>query len=91
MNQAQLIDRLAKKEKLSNAQAKEMVQLVVSAIQEALLKGESVRTTLGTFSVAKRAARVGVNPKTGEKLKIKAGKAVRFKVSKTIKDKLNKR
>jgi len=91
MNQAQLVGRLAKKQKLAASRAKEMVQLVLSTIQDTLLKGESVRTTLGTFTVAKRAARNGVNPKTGESLAIKASKAVRFKASKTVKDKLNKR
>jgi len=91
MNQAQLVGRLAKKQKLAASRAKEMVQLVLSTIQDTLLKGESVRTTLGTFTVAKRAARNGVNPKTGERLAIRASKAVRFKASKTVKDKLNKR
>lgn len=91
MNQAQLVGRLAKKEKLASSRAKEMVQLVLSTIQDSLLKGESVRTTLGTFTVAKRSARNGVNPKTGEKLAIKASKAVRFKASKTVKDRLNRR
>ena len=91
MNQAQLVGRLAKKQKLAASRAKEMVQLVLSTIQDTLLKGESVRTTLGTFTVAKRSDRNGVNPKTGERLTIKASKAVRFKASKTVKDKLNKR
>ena len=91
MNQAQLVGRLAKKQKLAASRAKEMVQLVLSTIQDTLLKGENVRTTLGTFSVAKRAARNGVNPKTGERLMIKASRGVRFKASKTVKDKLNRR
>jgi DNA-binding protein HU-beta len=91
MNQAQLIERVAKKFKVSNAQAKQAVQGVLSTIQDAILKGESVRTTLGTFNISKRGARTGVNPKTGQPLKIKASKGVRFKASKTVKDKLNKR
>lgn len=91
MNQAQLIERVAKKTKVSVAQARQAVQDVLSAIQESLVKSESVRTTLGTFTISKRAARVGINPKTGEKLQIKASKGIRFKPSKTIKSKLNKR
>lgn len=91
MNQAQLIERVAKKAKVSNAQAKQAVQDVLSAIQDTLVKSESVRTTLGTFTISKRAARMGINPKTGEKLQIKASKGIRFKPSKTVKVKLNKR
>jgi len=91
MNQAELIAQIGKKEKLSAREAKEAVQAVLAAIQAALIKGESVRTTLGTFSVAKRAARTGRNPQTGEAVKIKASKGVRFKVSRTVKTALNKR
>jgi DNA-binding protein HU-beta len=91
MNQADLISRVAKKTKVSNAQAKEAVQDVLSAVQEALIKGERVRTTLGTFTISKRGARMGINPKTGAKIEIKPSRGVRFKPSKTVKDKLNKR
>jgi len=91
MNQAELISRVAKKTKVSNAAAKQAVQDVLSAVQDALVKGEGVRTTLGTFSISKRGARMGVNPKTGEKIQIKPSRGVRFKASRTIKDKLNKR
>ncbi|HUC63621.1 MAG TPA: HU family DNA-binding protein [Alphaproteobacteria bacterium] len=91
MNQAELITRVAKKSKVSNAHAKQAVQDVLSAVQDALVKGEGVRTTLGTFSISKRGARMGVNPKTGEKIQIKASRGVRFKASRTVKAKLNKR
>jgi hypothetical protein len=40
-----------------------------------------VLTGVGTFTVAKKKARVGLDPRTGEKIKVKAGKTVRFKVS----------
>jgi DNA-binding protein HU-beta len=44
----------------------------------------------GTFDVAKRAAREGVNPQTRQKIKIRASKAPRFKAGKTLKDAVNK-
>ncbi|HLI13459.1 MAG TPA: HU family DNA-binding protein [Alphaproteobacteria bacterium] len=91
MNQAELIAHIAKKNKLSAREAKEAVQAVLAAIETSLVKGEAVRTTLGTFSVSKRAARTGRNPQTGEAVKIKASKGVRFKVSRTVKNQLNKR
>jgi len=43
----------------------------------------------GTFSVSKRAARLGRNPRTGAALKIKAAKGPRFKAGKGLKDALN--
>jgi DNA-binding protein HU-beta len=42
----------------------------------------------GTFKVVNRKARLGVNPKTGEKIKIKASKTVKFSVGKDLKSKL---
>ncbi len=91
MNQAELIAQIAKKNKLSARQAKDAVQAVLAAVETALVKGQSVRTTLGTFSISKRAARMGRNPQTGAPVQIKASKGVRFKVSRTIKGALNKR
>lgn len=91
MNQADLIAQVAKKEKLSAREAKEAVQAVLAGIEAALLKGQSVRTTLGTFNVSKRAARIGRNPQTGAPVNIKASKGVRFKVSRSVKGALNKR
>ena len=44
----------------------------------------------GTFKVANRKARIGVNPKTGEKIKIKASKSVKFSAGKDLKSKLGK-
>lgn len=45
----------------------------------------------GGFKVTKRAARAGRNPQTGEKIKIKASKSVRFRPAKALKDSLGKR
>lgn len=91
MNQAELIAQVAKKNKLSARQAKDAVQAVLGALESALVKGQPVRTTLGTFSISKRAARMGRNPQTGAPVQIKASKGVRFKASRTVKVALNKR
>jgi len=91
MNQAELIAHIAKKEKLSAREAKDALQAVLGALQVAIVKGGSVRTTLGTFSVSKRGARMGRNPRTGEAVSIKASKGVRFKASSALKGQLNKR
>lgn len=91
MNQRELIERATKKTGLTASATKSVVQAVLGEIGSALQKGDAVRTTLGTFSVSKRAAHTGRNPATGEVIKIKASKSVKFRASRTIKDKLNKR
>jgi DNA-binding protein HU-beta len=91
MKQADLIAAVAKKTGLTARDAKGAVQTIFGTIQSGLAKGDSVRTTLGTFSVSRRGARQGRNPRTGEPIKIKATKTVRFKASKPVKDKINKR
>ena len=48
--------------------------------------GEVSLNGFGKFTVVKKKARTGLNPATGEKIKIKATKAPKFKASKTLKD-----
>ena len=61
------------------------------AIVETLIGGGDVRiSNLGVFDTAARAAREGRNPATGATIKIAASKAVRFRVSKPLKDAVNK-
>jgi DNA-binding protein HU-beta len=63
----------------------------LQAVKKPLKKGDSVSLVgFGTFSVSKRAARLGPNPRTGAALKIKAAKVPRFKAGKGLKDALNK-
>ena len=65
---------------------------LTEAITGALKKGDKVTLIgFGTFDVAKRAARTGMNPRTKEKIKIKASKAPRFKAGKTLKAAVNKK
>lgn len=88
MNKAEFIDAVASKvaggsKKLTAA----YVNAAIETVENALKKGDEVKITgFGTFSVAKRAARNGRNPQTGESIKIKATKAPRFKAGKTLKE-----
>ncbi len=71
----------------SKKQALDCVNSVIDSITNALSKGQKVTITgFGTFSVSKRAARQGVNPRTGEKIKIAATKVPKFKAGKTLKE-----
>ncbi len=59
---------------------------VVAAIVKELKKnGRFTLPSFGTFIVRKTKARKGLNPRTGEQIKVKAGKTVRFKASPSLK------
>ncbi len=74
----------------SKKEAEAAVDAVVAAISASLKKGEPVVLRgLGTFSVAKRAARAGRNPQTGEAIKIAARTVPVFKPGKELKDAVN--
>jgi DNA-binding protein HU-beta len=66
--------------------AEDAVNAVVEAIKESVKSGKSVQLVgFGTFSIAARKARVGVNPRTGAKLNIPASKSVKFKAGAALK------
>jgi DNA-binding protein HU-beta len=71
----------------SKASAEKAVSAVLDGIIQGVKKDGNVQIIgFGTFSVVKRAARTGVNPKTKEKIKIPASNAVKFKVGSKLKD-----
>lgn len=71
----------------TKTQAKGVVEAVFDTIAKALGRGEEVAVAgFGTFKVAKRAARMGVNPKTGEKIQIAASTKPKFRAAKALKD-----
>jgi nucleoid DNA-binding protein len=80
MNKTELIDIVAAKANTSKAATGDIIAAALSAITEAIAKGESVQFIgFGTFSVQQREARTGRNPRTGKEMKIAAKKVVRFK------------
>jgi DNA-binding protein HU-beta len=63
------------------------VEIFLSMIKKALKKGDKIfLSSFGTFSVAKRKARKGRNPKTGEAIKIAARVIPKFKPAKAFKE-----
>ncbi len=71
----------------SKKQATECLNGLIDAITNALSKGQKITITgFGTFSTSKRAARQGVNPRTGEKIKIAATTVPKFKAGKSLKE-----
>ena len=90
MNKADLVNAVAAKAELSKKDAEAAVAAVTGAITDALAAGDKVSLVgFGTFEVRARAARQGQNPRTGEKIKIKATKAPAFKAGKALKDAVN--
>jgi DNA-binding protein HU-beta len=90
MNKSELIDAIANSANLSKADAGRALDGLVAAVTKALKKGDTVSLVgFGTFSVRKRAARTGRNPRTGETIKIKASKNPAFKAGKALKDAVN--
>lgn len=91
MNKSELINSVASSSGLSKAEASNAVDCVMEAISISLAAGEDVRMTgFGTFSTASRAASVGRNPSTGEKIQIAASTRPKFKAGKSLKDAVNK-
>jgi len=69
------------------SQAKQLVEAVFDTIVKTMGRGEDIAITgFGTFRVAKRAARMGVNPKTGEKIQIAASTKPKFRAGKVLKE-----
>jgi len=86
MNKADLIVEVAQVT-CTKKEASMAVDTILDVITKALKKGLKVTLpSFGTFSVVKRAARKGRNPRTGEALKIKASKAPKFAAGKGLKN-----
>lgn len=91
MNKSELVDAMAKKAGLSKKDTEAVLNAFTEIVTDALKKDDKISLIgFGTFEVSKRAAREGKNPQTGEKIKIKASKATKFKAGKALKDAVNK-
>jgi DNA-binding protein HU-beta len=87
MTKAELIDKVASGAGLSKADAGRALDATLDSIKMGLKKGQKITLVgFGTFSVAKRKARKGRNPRTGEEIKISATKTPKFTAGKVLKD-----
>ena len=91
MNKAELIDKIATDTGLSKVNAKRALDAFVGATTEELKKkdGRISLVGFGSFTVAKRAARTGRNPKNGDTIEIAAKNVVRFKTGSDLADAIN--
>ena len=87
MTKPELITKIAEKTNLSKKDAAAAMDAFISTITETLkAEGKLVVPGLGTFEVKQHAARIGKNPRTGEKVEIAAKKVPAFKAAKALKD-----
>lgn len=92
MNKSQLVEAVSKDSGLSKADSARALDALVQTVTKALKKGDDVAISgFGKWSVARRSARTGRNPQTGEAVKIKASKAPKFTAGATLKGAINPR
>jgi DNA-binding protein HU-beta len=91
MNKSEMIDAIASEAKITKASAKRALEALLNATKSTLKKGDTVQLVgFGTFGTRKRKARKGINPRTGEALKIKATKVPYFKPGSALKETVDK-
>lgn len=87
MNKAMVVEQMAKLTKLPKSTCKAALEGFIATVEGALKKQKSVVLTgFGTFSTMKRQSRTGVNPATGQKMKIPGKVVPKFKAGKKLKD-----
>lgn len=91
MNKGELIEKISKDAKITKGQASDSLDSFLNAVVTTLTKGGKVTLVgFGTFSVSKRLARKGRNPRTGKEINIKAKKVAKFKAGTELAKKVNK-
>ena len=85
MNKTELVNAIAEKAGLTKVDAKKALDATLASIAETVKADDKVALIgFGTFALGKRAARTGINPANGKKIKIAAKKVFKFKASSTI-------
>ena len=91
MTKVELVSKIADKCGSTKKDAEKALTAVIESVTEALQAGDKVSLIgFGTFEVKERAAKEGVNPRTGKKIKIAARKGPTFKAGKALKDSVDK-
>ena len=90
MNKTELIEHIALQADISKAAAARALDALIGGVKSTLKKNDSVSLVgFGTFTVSKRAARTGRNPRTGAAIKIKSARVPKFRAGKALKDAVN--
>lgn len=87
MTKAELVSKMAEGAGITKAAASKALDAFIDAVTQALKKEEKVTLVgFGTFSVAKRKARKGRNPRTGKEIKIPARTVPKFTPGKALRE-----
>lgn len=87
MNKEELVKEIAKKAKVSQKAASDVLAATIDTVQKTVAKGKKVTLVgFGTFESRKRKARTGRNPQTGAAIKIAAKTVPAFSAGKKFKD-----
>jgi len=90
MNKEELVQEVAKKAKVTQKEAAEIINAFMDTVQKTVAKNKKVTLVgFGTFEARKRAARTGRNPQTGKTIDIPAKTAPVFSAGKKFKDVVN--
>ena len=89
MNKADLVEGIMQHLSSTKAEAERALDAFTLAVASGLKKDQEVGIVgFGTFLVSRRAARIGTNPKTGEKIQLAPSVGVRFRAGKSLKESL---
>ena len=87
MTTAELVSKVAKDGKCTKAGAESMLECIIDNLVKLLKKGDKITIPgFGTFSVARRKARLGRNPQTGAPIKIAARRTIKFKPTSSLRN-----
>ena len=79
MTKSELVEQVADRAELTRTDASKAVDAMLSTVEDALRRGSEVSVSgFGKFHVSDRGARMGVNPRTGERIQIAASRVPRF-------------
>ena len=79
MTKSELVDQVADRAGMTKQDAARALEAVVATVEDALRRGSDVTISgFGKFHVGERGARLGVNPRTGERIQIAASRVPRF-------------
>jgi integration host factor subunit beta len=90
MTKADLVEEVSRVTELTRKDSEVIVDTLFDSVIKALREGDKLEVRgFGSFRVRQRNARVGRNPKTGEKVEVPAKRVPYFKPSKELKDLIN--
>jgi integration host factor subunit beta len=91
LTKAELVEEVSRVTQLTKKQAEEIVNTVFSTIVDSLRAGRKIELRgFGSFRIRNRGARLGRNPKTGEKVEVPPKRIPYFKPGKELKEQLNR-